>query len=57
MNWVRYHQKDLHAELYSGLHDADLGDRDDNMNLAEHGRCIILPSKFIGSERHMDQLF
>jgi len=34
-----------------------LGDRDDNMNLAEHGRQIILPSSFGGGERHMTQLF
>ena len=49
LNWVRHHQKELRADVYSGIHDAALGDRDDNINLAEHGRHIILPSTFIGS--------
>ena len=40
--------------MYSGLRDAALGD---NINLAEHGTQIILPSSFIGSECHMNQLF
>ena len=57
LNWVKHHQKELQAEVYSGLRDAALGDRDDNMNLAEHGRRIILPSSFGGGERHMTQLF
>ncbi|KAF8801157.1 hypothetical protein BYT27DRAFT_7047348, partial [Phlegmacium glaucopus] len=57
LNWIKHHQKDLRAEVYSGLRDAVLGDRDNNINLAEHGRRIILPSSFIGSEHHMMQLF
>ena len=57
LNWVRHHQKELHAEVYSGIRDAALGDRDENMNLEEHGHRIILPSSFIGSKRHMNQLF
>jgi len=28
INWVRTHQKDLRAEVYSGLRDAALGDQD-----------------------------
>jgi hypothetical protein len=47
----------LRADVYSGLRDAALGDRDNNMNLAEHGRRIILPSSFRGGERCMNQLF
>ena len=54
LNWARNHQKELRADVYSGLRDAALGD---NVNLAEHGTRIILPSSFIGSERHMNQLF
>ena len=57
LNWVRYHQKELRADVYSGLRDAALGDRDNNINLAEHGTRIILPSTFVGSERYMTQLF
>ena len=57
LNWIKHHQKELRAEVYSGLRDAALGDRDENVNLAEHGRRIILPSSFGGGERHMSQLF
>ena len=57
LNWIKHHQKELRADVYSGLRDAALGDRDDNLNLAEHGRHIILPSSFIGGECHMTQLF
>jgi Helitron helicase-like domain at N-terminus len=46
LNWVRHHQKELRADVYSGLRDAALGDRDSNINLAEHGSRIILPSTF-----------
>ena len=57
LNWIKHHQKELRADVYSGLRDAVLGDRDNNLNLAEHGQCIILPSTFMGSERFMTQLF
>ena len=57
LNWVKHHQKELRADVYSGLRDAALGDRDNNLNLAEHGHRIILPSSFSGGERHMNQLF
>ena len=57
LNWIRHHQKELRADVYSGLRDAVLGDRDNNLNLAEHGQRIILPSSFSGGERHMTQLF
>ena len=57
LNWIRFHQKELRAEVYSGLRDAALGDHDQNINLEDHGSRIILPSTHIGSERHMNQLF
>ena len=57
LNWVKTHQKELRADVYSGLRDAVLGDNDNNINLAEHGRRFILPSSFSGGERHMTQLF
>ena len=57
LNWVRHHQKELRADVYSGLRDAVLGDRENNLNLAEHGQRIILPSSFSGGECHMTQLF
>jgi hypothetical protein len=57
LNWVRFHQKELRADVYQGLRDAAVGDRDENINLAEHGQRIILPSTHIGSERNMLQLY
>ena len=57
LNWVRFHQKELRADIYQGLRDAAAGDRDENFNLAEHGQRIILPSTHIGSERNMLQLY
>ena len=57
LNWVKKHQKELRADAYSGLRDAVLGDRDNNLNLAHHGQRIVLPSSFVGSERFMTQLF
>ena len=57
LNWVRHHQKELRADVYQGLRDAAVGDQDQNLNLAEHGRRVILPSSHTGSERYMDQLF
>ena len=50
LNWVRHHQKELRADVYQGLRDAAVGDQDANINLAEHGRCVILPSSHSGSE-------
>jgi hypothetical protein len=57
INWAKTHQKELRAEVYSGLRDAALGDQDNNLNLEEHGRHIILPSSFSGGERCMNQRF
>jgi len=34
-----------------------VGDRDENMNLEQNGRHVILPSSHAGSERQMNQLF
>jgi hypothetical protein len=34
-----------------------MGDRDENINLENHGSRIILPSSHMGSERQMNQLF
>ena len=50
LNWVRFHQKELIADVYKGLRDAAMGDHDENFNLAEHGQRLILPPTHIGSE-------
>jgi hypothetical protein len=42
LNWVRHHQKELRADVYSGLRDAAMGDRDENIDLDNHGSHIIL---------------
>ena len=57
LNWTRHNQKKIWTDIYQSLHNAVAGDRDSNINLAGHGQRIILPSSFIGSERHMQQLF
>lgn len=50
--WVKTHQKDLRAELYSGLADAaDSGVFD----ASSTGKKIILPSSFTGGARYMMQ--
>ena len=43
--------------MYSGLRDVAIGDHDENINLADHGTRIILPSSHMGSDRYMGQLF
>ena len=57
LNYVRFHQKELRADVYQGLRDAAMGDRDENFNLAQHGQRLILPSTHVGSERNMLQLY
>jgi len=57
LNWTRFNQKKIQADVYQSLCDAVVGDRDNNINLAERGQRIIFLSSFIGSECHMQQLF
>jgi len=57
LNWARTHQKELRADVYRGLRDAAMGDREQNLDLQNHGQRLILPSTHIGSERNMLQLF
>ena len=49
LTWVRTHQKDLHAELYSGVVDA----LHDGVDLTGVGKKIILPANFTNSPRFM----
>ncbi len=55
LNYLRLHQNQLRASLYSGLEDALRGGQD--VDLDQLGRLIVLPSSFTGSPRHMQQLF
>ncbi|KAG2194274.1 hypothetical protein INT47_009684 [Mucor saturninus] len=54
LNYIMSNQDRLRVDLYSGVQDAiNLNDND----LANLGRRVILPSSFIGSPRHMRQLY
>jgi len=54
LEWIKHHQRDLRAELYSGLQDALLHDHNIAHNI---GQRVILPSSFIGGPRDMRQRF
>ncbi|TFK17712.1 hypothetical protein FA15DRAFT_559332, partial [Coprinopsis marcescibilis] len=54
LNWMRHNQKQLRAEVYSGVVDAvNNGDAD----LGTLGTRLILPSSYIGGSRSMFQLY
>ena len=52
--WIRMNQASLHADLYNRLADAIV---QDEVDISELGRKIVLPSSFLGSDRFMQQLF
>ena len=53
LNYIKFNQKQIRAELYNGLQDAlHLGDNTTNV-----GRRIILPSSFTGGPRQMHKLY
>jgi hypothetical protein len=53
LNYLRFNQKQIRAELYNGLQDAMIsGDSTTNI-----GQRIILPSSFTGGPRQMHQLY
>lgn len=54
LNWLREHQKNIRADVYSGLTDTLI--RED-INAGDIGRRVILPATFTGSDRYMQQLF
>jgi hypothetical protein len=51
LNYIRYHQSDIRALVYSGLADAIAHDA----NLKDIGQRFILPSSYTGSPRYMKQ--
>ncbi|RDX54250.1 hypothetical protein OH76DRAFT_1539705, partial [Lentinus brumalis] len=55
LNYLRTHQQELRASLYSGLEDALRGGQDVNLN--ELGQMFVLPSSHVGGPRYMQQLF
>jgi hypothetical protein len=54
LDWIRSNQTKLRADLYNGL--ADALNRND-ASATNLGRKLILPSSFLGSDRHIQQLF
>jgi len=54
--WLRLNQTKLRAALYSGLQDA-MSAADGDVNLADLGQHVVLPSSYIGGPRHMQQQF
>ncbi|CUS07467.1 unnamed protein product [Tuber aestivum] len=52
--WLRSHQKELRADLYNGL--ADVLD-DGDVDLAQVGRRVVLPSSYVGGDRFMQKLY
>ena len=54
--FLRNNQKTLRAELYQGLADA-ISNSDGNIDGAQVGKKIILPSSFTGSARYQHQLY
>ena len=56
LNYLRYHQDELRASVYSGLEDA-IDSADGNADLHQLGQRVILPSSFVGGPRFMQQCF
>ena len=54
LNWLQSNQARLRTDLYNGLQDV-LGQ--DDVNLEEVGKRIILPSSYVGGDRFMQQLY
>ena len=50
MSFIRHNQRQLRADAYHNVRDAVQGDNNNNLN--EIGRRIVLPATFIGSPRY-----
>ena len=55
LEWFRWHQNDIRAELYDGLYDYVTFDATENEHAV--GKRVILPSSFSGSARAMAQKY
>ncbi|CAF0947889.1 unnamed protein product [Brachionus calyciflorus] len=55
LNFLKFNQDTIRAELYQGLLDAV--NSTDHVNLDNIGKKVVLPSSFTGSPRHMHELF
>ena len=55
LQYLKFHQGALRADLYQGIVDAT--ENDTHSDAASIGKKIILPSSFTGGPRHMAQLY
>ena len=56
LQYIKYNQSNLRADLYQGLADAVNSD-DASVDGATIGKRVILPSSFVGSPRYQHQLY
>ena len=56
LDYIRYNQNHLHAELYQGLTDA-VENADGQLDGSQIGKKVILPSSFTGSPQYQHQLY
>jgi hypothetical protein len=56
LNYLRFNQNKIRADLYQGLADA-VHAADGDADAIVSGKCIIMPSSFTGGPRHMTQLY
>lgn len=54
LHYIKTHQNELRADVYKGLSDALNGG---DTAVESLGRCVILPSSFVGGPRHMAQCY
>ena len=54
LHYIKCHQKEMRAEVYSGAKDA-MAKSDGDESLKNVGKRVILPSSFIGGDRYMHQ--
>ncbi|KAK9824811.1 hypothetical protein WJX81_000602 [Elliptochloris bilobata] len=54
LRYLQNHQRDIRAECYQGLYDAVAGGVADGRDF---GQCVILPSRFVGGPRYMQQCY
>ena len=56
LQYLRFHQSQLHADLYQGLADVVLAS-DGQVDGSQLAKKIILPSSFTGGPRYQHQLY
>ena len=56
LQYLRFNQSQLHADLYQGLADAVLAS-DGQVDGSQLGKKVILPSSFTGGPRYQHQLY